>query len=175
MFVKDIRESDEKITNQPIIYYWWFKVSVLKILLEDNQLDYDFLKLKIKELNSQNYALLYIGKAKKGNERLVDYHILDKGNFHKEKTVLNGRLSSLRQTLCGLLHLNMISAKQNINEFMDKNCFVEWSEVIDDDLSNCERAILQKNYLPLNCHHQTHNFEKNYRRILSSLKKQFKN
>ncbi|MBC8464627.1 MAG: hypothetical protein H8D62_03015, partial [Bacteroidetes bacterium] len=132
MLVKNIRESQAKITTKPIVYYWWFKKAAIVKLFSFTQLDLGKLKFKIFEGDS--YVLLYVGKGKNGHARLVDYHILDNNNFHRLKTVLNGRLSSLRQTLCGLLKIQMSKGKQEINDFMDENCLVEWKCVSEENL-----------------------------------------
>jgi hypothetical protein len=174
-FVKEIRENNLKITKNSIVYYWWFKESILPDLLNENGLLFDELKLKVREIKKEKYVLLYIGKGKNGQGRLVDYHILDKGSFHRLKTVLNGRLSSLRQTLCGLLNLQMTAAKKQINDFMDENCFVEYKEVENIHLDKIEQKIIVENYLPLNYQHQSHNFPREYRRQLTYLKHNVKN
>lgn len=156
------------ISNDPIIYYWWFKSVILPNLLKD--LPYESKKIKYKAIDGNEYALLYIGKAKNAHFRLVNYHILDKNNYHK-KGIENGRLSSLRQTLCGLLSLSMSSAKDVINEFMDQNCYVEWCLVSSDDLNNLETKYIRENYLPLNYQNTLGILSKEHRKKLKCLKK----
>jgi len=166
-YVKNLRSL--KISNDSIIYYWWFKSVILPDLLKD--LPCDSNKIKYKIIDDDEYALLYIGKAINAHNRLVNYHILDKNNFH-EKGIVNRRLSSLRQTLCGLLSLPMSSAKELINEFMDQNCYVEWCFIISSkDLDNLETKCIRENYLPLNYQNTLGILSKEHRKKLKCLKK----
>ena len=172
--VNRIRANNIHITNGPIIYYWWFKKSVLDTLLRTNRLEFDESRVKKLDFENDVYVLLYIGKGKNGNARLVNYHILDQDNYHRLKYVQNGRLSSLRQTLCGLLGMNMSESKEAINEFMDKNCLVDWEEVSQEELNEKEKKKIGDNYLPLNHHHQTNNFSTEYRQNRTRLKTQYR-
>jgi len=88
--VKSIRKGNILVDKTPIVYSWWFKDSAAKKLL--NKLgDYiswqDVCKTTLK---GECYFLLYIGKGKNGHTRLVEYHILDKSDFHT-KGIKNGR------------------------------------------------------------------------------------
>ena len=125
MTVANIRLQNTKITKEPIVYYWWFKTACFSQLLSLPFEELDIEKIVIKEIDNEPYGLLYIGKGKIGHDRLIKYHILDSQNFHASG-VENGRLSSLRQTLCGLLQLPMSMSKKEINKFIDNNCIVEF-------------------------------------------------
>ncbi|WP_304143797.1 GIY-YIG nuclease family protein [Mesoflavibacter zeaxanthinifaciens] len=171
--VKEIRTTDLRITNNPIIYYWWFRTDSLKRLLNKLESQVDFDKIKTKFINESEYGLLYIGQAKKGHDRLIKYHILDSNNFHL-KGVENGRLSSLRTTLCGLLEFPMSKSKDLINDFMDKNCVVEWEKCELDELNIYEKERIQNNYLPLNYQHTKETLTKEHRKILSKSKKKMR-
>jgi hypothetical protein len=143
--VTSFRSGKEKITNRPIIYKWWFKEEILPQLLKQLIHEVDMNRIEYKN----GYGLLYIGRGKKGHARLINYHILDSSNFH-EKGVDNGRLSSLRQTLCGLLGCKMRTGCETVNVFVDKNCKVEWSIVGDSAaLLENESAEIKSHYLPL--------------------------
>lgn len=173
MTVANIRLQDTKITKEPIVYYWWFKTACFSQLLSllDEELDNE--KIVIKEINNEPYALLYIGKGKNGHDRLIKYHIHDSQNFHNTG-VENGRLSSLRQTLCGLLQLPMSSSKLQINDFMDQNCFVEYETCSIDELDKLEHDRIKKNYLPLNYQNTKGILTSKHRKILSQSKKRMR-
>lgn len=173
MTVANIRLQDTKITKEPIVYYWWFKTACFSQLLGllDEELDNE--KIVIKEINNEPYALLYIGKGKNGHDRLIKYHIHDSQNFHNTG-VENGRLSSLRQTLCGLLQLPMSSSKLQINDFMDQNCFVEYETCSIDELDKLEHDKIKKNYLPLNYQNTKGILTSKHRKILSQSKKRMR-
>lgn len=92
--VIDYRIRNKKITADPIVYKWWFKLDILKtlLLILDEEIEYNKIIIR------NNYALLYVGSGINGHERLINYHILDKNNYHL-KGIQNKRLSSLRQTI----------------------------------------------------------------------------
>lgn len=163
------RNSKQKITSQPIIYKWWFKYEIIDLLL--NKLEPQIEKNKI--LVKDGYALLYVGSGVNGHDRLVKYHILDANNYHRTG-VENGRLSSLRQTLCGLLGCEMTSGSETINNFIDKYARVEF-EVIEaktkNELEKIETEEIRKHYLPLNWQHTKGILTSDHRKILSALKK----
>jgi hypothetical protein len=171
--VKDIRNNDIKITEKPMVYYWWFKKDVFEKLLSKLKSEIKFEKIKLKKFNSVEYGLLYIGKAKNGHERLVKYHMLDYNKFH-EKGVQNGRLSSLRQTLCGLLDLPMSKSKKEVNNFMDENCIVEWEQCTLEELNRVEETKIRGNYLPLNYQNTVGILTPKHRKILRESKKQMR-
>jgi len=165
--VRSFRRGKEKITKRPIIYKWWFRKQIVPLLLKPLTYEVDMNRIEYKK----RYGLLYIGRAKNGHARRINYHIFDSSNFHK-KGVENGRLSSLRQTLCGLLRCKMSTACGRVNKFMDKNCKIEW-RIVDDSaaLLKNEAAEIKSHYLPLNYQHTKHILTPNHRKILSALKK----
>jgi hypothetical protein len=171
--VADIRSQNIRITKEPIVYFWWLKTACFEQLFKSIHQDIDLNQIKIKELNKKNYGLLYIGKGKNGNDRLVKYHILDSQNFHTSG-VKNGRLSSLRQTLCGLLNYPMSTSQIDINNFMDENCIIEFKTCVLEDLNNIEKYEIMNNYLPLNHQHTKGILTPKYRKILSTCKKNMK-
>lgn len=168
--VSDIRLQDFKITKDPIVYYWWFKTNCFRQLLSLVYEEIDIEKIDVKEINNEYYGLLYIGKGKNGHDRLIKYHILDSQNFHSTG-VENGRLSSLRQTICGLLQLPMSTSKREINDFMDQNCFVEFKTCSLQDLDKFEHEKIINNYLPLNYQNTKGILTSKHRKILSQSKK----
>lgn len=170
MTVANIRNQNIKITNDPIVYYWWFKTSCFDNLLNKLYTEIDFERILTKEINGEFYGLLYIGKGKKGHDRLVNYHIYDSQNFHTTG-VQNGRLSSLRQTLCGLLQFQMSLSKDDINSFMDNNCIVEFETCSLENLDSTEHFKITNNYLPLNYQNTKNILTFRHRKILSECKK----
>jgi hypothetical protein len=170
MMVVNIRLQDIKITKEPIVYYWWFKTSCFNQLLSLAHEEIEDEKITIKEMNNESFGLLYIGKGKNGHDRLIKYHILDSQNFHASG-VENGRLSSLRQTLCGLLKLPMSLSKEAINDFMDQNCFVEFETCSLQELDKLEHEKIMNNYLPLNYQNTIGILTTKHRKILSQSKK----
>jgi len=171
--VKEIRSKNLKITNKPIVYYWWFSKKIISTLLYPLDNHYDKNRIKYKKINNQNYGLLYIGRAKDGNDRLVKYHIFDSSNFHN-KGIENGRLSSLRQTLCGLLKIEMSKGKDIINEYIDNHCFVEWDILTSNELVENEKKLIKANYLPLNHQNTKGILTPEHRKILTKLKQDVK-
>ncbi|WP_298266180.1 GIY-YIG nuclease family protein [uncultured Lutibacter sp.] len=171
--VKSIRENNIKITKEPIVYYWWFKTNIFGDLLSKVETEIEFEKIKLKTFSSTEYGLLYIGQAKNGHDRLVKYHMLDYNNFH-EKGVENGRLSSLRTTLCGLLDLPMSKSKNIVNDFMDENCIVEYENCTLEELNEFEQIKIKGNYLPLNYQHTKGILTSEHRKILRESKKRMR-
>lgn len=167
--VNEIRKNNIRITSEPIVYYWWFKMSCLQRLLIKLNDHIDFDKVKTRKIDGEEYALLYVGKGRNGHDRLVKYHIYDSNNFHTNG-VQNGRLSSLRTTLCGLLSLPMSKSKQEVNSFIDENCIVEWEICEGANLDRRELEEIRSNYLPLNWQHTSGILTKEHRKILSKLK-----
>lgn len=171
--VAEIRNKDIRITNEPIIYYWWFKKNCFGNLLNLLNTETDFERILNREINGEAYGLLYIGKGKNGHDRLVKYHIHDSQNFHTTG-VQNGRLSSLRQTLCGLLELKMSTSKIDINRFMDNNCIVEFETCSLQNLDSTEHEKITTNYLPLNYQNTKNILTLRHRKILSECKKRMR-
>ena len=172
--VIEIRNS-YNIPNSPIIYYWCFHEACISILLSklSDQINYDKISQIVNLNNGEIYWLLYIGKGKKGNERLKKYHILDSNNFH-QTGIENGRLSSLRTTLCGLLDLPMSKSKKEIDDFIDENCIVQWAVCKLEELDTLEENLIKSNYLPLNYQNTKGILTKKHRKILRNCKSQMR-
>lgn len=168
--VEKIRREQIKITKEPIVYYWWFRKSCFNTLLNLLNEEIDFERILLKNISNEQYGLLYVGKGKNGHDRLIKYHIVDSQNFHT-MGVENGRLSSLRQTLCGLLQIPMSTGKIEINDFMDENCFVEFDMTNFADLDSLEHHKIIQNYLPLNYQNTKGILTSKHRKILAQSKK----
>lgn len=171
--VAEIRSENIKITRESIVYFWWFKINCFEQLLGSLNEEINHNKIKLLEIGNDNYGLLYIGKGKNGHERLINYHIHDSQNFHG-KGVQNGRLSSLRQTICGLLELPMSTSKTFINEFMNENCLVDYYVCDINQLDIIEHKEIRGNYLPLNYQNTKDILSEKHRRILSDSKKRMR-
>jgi len=170
--VKEVRSGNILVEENPVVYRWWFKQSAVKKLLKKLNKYIIWDDLCEQNIHGQNYVLLYVGKGNSGKGRLVDYHILDKNNFHKTG-ILNGRISSLRASVCGLLDIPMSTGRAFIDSYFDNNCYVEWS-VIKTDLKDAETKDLKSKYLPLNDHHLKSVHAKTHRKILRECKKKMR-
>lgn len=170
--VKKLR--DTKLQSTPVIYKWWFKQAAAKGLISLLLPHIQIGKIEQKTVGKDTYWLLYVGKAINCNQRLVEYHILDKNKFHYTG-VENGRLSSLRQTICGLKGWKMNTAKELVDEFIDDNCMVEYFETERSELEKIEKVFITACYPVLNSKNTFQFFTKEHRKILSQRKKEFKN
>jgi len=166
--IKDIK--NQKITTNPIVYFWYFRDDIANKLLIPLKECIDFSKITYKIINNTKYYLLYIGKAKNGHQRLIEYHILDKQNYH-QKGIKNKRLSSLRQTISALLGINMSTSKEKVDEIFD-TCIVDWIESDIENVEQLETSQIKNHYLPLNDLHSI--TPKECRQILRKLKKEYK-
>lgn len=171
--VESIRRLQTKITKDPIVYFWWFNDICIENLLFFLQNEIDLNRISKKTINGKVYNLLYVGKGKNGNERLIKYHILDSQDFHRTG-IVNGRLSSLRQTLCGLLEYPMSTSKLLVNEFIDNNCIVEFQKCTLEELNDFENRMIVNNYLPLNHQNTKGILTEKHRKILTECKKRMK-
>lgn len=164
-----IKLSEFRFIPDTIIYYFWFNKNCFNELFKLLEEVIDYSKIKIKKFNEEEYGLLYIGETKIGYKRLIEWHILDSQNLH-EKGVINKTLSSLRQTLCGLLELEMSKSREKITNFFLKNCIIEYEECEKDKLKEIEKEKIKSFYLPLNYQHTSKNLTKRHREILSDSK-----
>jgi hypothetical protein len=164
---------NKTIVKTPILYKWWFKkdaaLKLITPLLDEISIE----KIVKVTANNIEYWMLYVGIGINGHQRLIEYHILDKNKFH-ERGVINGRLSSLRQTISGLLFIHMSKSKKVIDEFIDSNCLIEFDEVSIEKISTLEKVTIQHEYPVLNYMGTKLIFTKSHRRILTALKKQVK-
>lgn len=162
--VKDIRNNT--ITNEPIIYKWWFSKEITKVLLKALEPEVRYSKIK----KTRTHCLLYIGKAKKGHDSLIDYYINDVYNCH-EKDIMD--LAALRQTICALMGWNMSMSRQFVNELMDKHCLVEWETCSAGELAEKEMELIRQHYLPLNYMNTVGILSPEHRRRLRTLKRKY--
>ena len=133
----------------------------------------DIVTVQKTNYNNEIYFLLYVGKAKNGHQRLIEYHILDKNKFH-DTGVQNGRLSSLRQTICGIMGWEMSKSKKQIDDFIDDNCLVEYQIVNLHEILKIESDLIKENYPILNSQNTKSIFPKQHRKILAERKRSFK-
>jgi hypothetical protein len=171
--VSSIRTHNITITKEPIVYCWWFKTNCYIQLFSLLGKEIDYTRIVTKEIDKEIYGLLYIGKGKNGHGRLINYHIHDSQNFHNSG-VENGRLSSLRQTLCGLLQLPMTTSKELINNFINENCAIEYDVCELNQLDVIEHNKIRGNYLPLNYQSTKDILTKEHRKILRKCKREMR-
>jgi hypothetical protein len=169
ILIKHLR-TFSKITYKPIIYKLWVVEEGMTLLLRKLKAEVDVAKLK----RQGNFYLLYIGCGKNGNERLLRYHILDSNKFHVTG-ITNGRLSSLRQTICGLMGWKMSSAQKLVDSFFDDYCVVTYYETNLIGIKDEEKNLILENYLPLNYHYTKLSLSYIHRKILRDCKRKMRN
>ena len=144
--VKNLRDSKcSTVDNCPGYYFWWFREDCVKDLLAPLP------GVNYSQLTSDRngYVALYVGIAE--NEPLVDralWHIRQK---HTPSNVNTKYLSTLRQTISALLGEDMTQSERAVNDFMDKNCELEWIPTESGEEAKAkEKEELSTHYYPLN-------------------------
>lgn len=159
------------LSQDPVVYQWWFP-SIPEIL-RDPTWDIEIDRIDKKEIENQTYYLMYVGIGSHCQQRL-SWHIVQR---HTLSNVRSGYLSTLRQTLCAILKLDMTTpiAQQKVDELMDK-CYVEWNLYpgkSKEDIEDIESELLKKGYYPLNID-KNENLPKQWIRELKKLRKKHK-
>ncbi len=145
-FAKNIRAG--YFTTNPVVYGFLFKANFVEKLCA--VLPVKLEKLFKVRIDSEDYFLLYSGKAKNGKDRIRNWHILDKGNNHDVKKVSKRWLSVLRQSVSAFEGLKMSDSQSAVNQLIDENCIVIWHEVSAGFLDAAEKIMIDRYYLPLN-------------------------
>lgn len=136
-----------RVKPLPGFYKWWFCEECLNVLFDHNHLALDKKKLQTKKIKGKVYFALYFGIAKDCQMR-ASWHITQ---HHTPSLVRSGYLSTLRRTLSALLGVDMTKAEICVNDFIDKNCYWDWSYTATKaDAEKIETAELSTNYYPLN-------------------------
>ena len=130
--VSDIRSTLKKggkvCDETPGWYRWWCDKEAASRLLKPLEVDID--KLSHKNIDGKECVAIYFGISTKGkglNGRLK-WHICQE---HRPSAVINGTLSTFRQSLSALLGKKMVNAEAAINAFMDEHCFLEFHNAND--------------------------------------------
>lgn len=148
--VAEVRKRLPNVTDKdPVIYQWWFRADAVSNLLRQIGEDSQKPGIVRERIRGKVYLALYVGKGKSCRERF-SWHIRQ---HHDERTVRHGFLSTLRQTLCGLLGVNAVGGEEAVNSFMDKYCVLEWTcypGISPADLGKLEIERISAGYFPLN-------------------------
>ena len=103
-------------------------------------------KIQERKIEGECYLALYFGISKDMLAR-AKWHILQK---HTLSAVRNGTLSTLRQTLSGLLKNRMTESENVVNQFIDDNCYWEWEYDADPKLRESKELSSDNECYPLN-------------------------
>lgn len=145
-----IAQKQNPVCQCPGVYCWWFKQDVaLELLKAFPEFDRD--KLQSRQIDGETYLALYFGISKNLKER-IEWHVSQQ---HTPSAVKSGYLSTLRQTLSGILGENMSISEQSVNNLIDDNCYWEWEcTSSEDDAKKREKTELTQSVYcyPLNIH-----------------------
>ena len=121
-----IKNSFEDPKPESGYYIWWFPEEVANELIE--HLTVDRQKIQVKQIVGQPYNALYFGIAssKGGLRQRIKWHTAAI-NPHTAACVRNRTLSTLRQTICGLIRLPMVGTQGDVDKIIEK-CYWEWEK-----------------------------------------------
>lgn len=148
--VVELREKLLELTdNSPVIYQWWFHANAAAVVLTQIGEDVQNPRILHDRIDGEDYLALYAGKGKSCRQRF-DWHIRQKQDA---RTVRHGFLSTLRQTICGLLGINAVDNEALVNSFIDCNCVLDWTcypGLSPAELGALEKERILSGYFPLN-------------------------
>jgi hypothetical protein len=128
-----IKSGFAEIKPESGFYVWWFPQEEANALIEPLKefIDADKLrKVQVEQIDSKTYYALYFGIASKkgGLLQRIKWHTAAI-NPHTADCVRSRTLSTLRQTICGLIGLPMVGTKtqKKVDEIIRK-CYWEWTE-----------------------------------------------
>jgi hypothetical protein len=125
------------------IYFWWVNseaAAVIDGLSPNAQVG----MCQKRDINGEEYSLVYVGLAKNLNQRVKDWHINQK---HSDSAVRSGFISTLRHTIAAVLGQNLY-AQEAINDFQNNYMLVGFIET--EDYKNEELKFIGSCSLPLN-------------------------
>jgi Uri superfamily endonuclease len=150
----------EKIPNdRPGWYRWWAKEAEVRALLDSKFITHKYFSELVVRLHKGNEALqdyyyIYTGVAVKESIRArLNWHVNQR---HTESTIVNGTLSTLRQTLSSLIagdQYNESATNDFIDQMLIEYFIVDFpikSESAKTFLKNNEEAEMKENILILN-------------------------
>ena len=167
--VKSIRTHLNELPQTPVVYKWWFK--------EIPQAVSGHTKISLKAIakrkfSGTTYYALYVGIGVDCRMRFK-WHINQK---HTQSNVKYGVLSTLRQTLSALLGIDMTQSEQAVNDYIDRNCLIEWQaypNYTKTQLENIETQTIKNGYYPLNIV-KNRTMDKSWLKDLKALRKNYK-
>ena len=117
--------------KQPGYYKWWGRESELITILDALDVELSDVVSYIEQ--KDDLYCIYIGiAAKESIRKRIDWHVNDS---HTPSRVLNGTLSTLRQSISSIVSQNQLD-KDATNEFIDK-LKIEWF-AIDNEIKSPE-------------------------------------
>ena len=125
-----IKSGFAEIKPESGFYVWWFPQEEAKALIEPLKEFIDADKLRKVQIEQITYYALYFGIASKkgGLLQRIRWHTAEI-NPHTAACVRSRTLSTLRQTICGLMGLPMVGTEtqEKVDEII-KKCYWEWTE-----------------------------------------------
>lgn len=128
-----IKSGFAEIKPESGFYVWWFPQDEANALIEPLKefIDADKLrKVQVEQIEGKTYYALYFGIASKkgGLLQRIKWHTAAI-NPHTPACVRHRTLSTLRQTICGLMGLPMVGTEtqEKVDEII-KKCYWEWTE-----------------------------------------------
>ena len=138
----NLRPVKVNISNTAGCYRWWFREDGAKELLSALPVNWD--NIQVRTIDGSKYYTLYFGISDKLIDRL-DWHINQR---HTMSQVSAGTISTLRTTISSLLGKPVSESETDVNNFIDKYCYVEFEN--DSNAKARETEELRTNYYPLN-------------------------
>ena len=142
-----LKNGESVISNRKGIYCWWFKKNSAEIILSKLDLNENEInRIQKRDIEGEEYWALYFGIS---NDMLgrAKWHILQK---HSVSAVKHGTLSTLRQSLSALLDIDMSFSEEDINMFMDNNCYWEWEYTDNSKIEETNALRSNDKCYPLN-------------------------
>ena len=168
------KEQLKSISSLPGYYKWWAAQSELDVILKALNIQFSDIENAL-EIKDGLYCI-YVGIAVKESVRArLDWHLNDK---HTASQVLNGTLSTLRQSISSIVAGNQFD-KEATDSFIDK-LFVEYfycdeaikSETTKHKLHETEKKLLAEYLRVLNIQENHHSLSTPIKTALKELRKQ---
>jgi hypothetical protein len=160
----EIRSMD--LPKEGGIYFWWVNseaAAVIDGLSPNTQIG----MCQKRNVNGEEYSLVYVGLAKNLSSRVKDWHINQK---HSDSAVRSGFISTLRHTIAAILGQNLY-AQEAVNDFQNKYMLVGFIET--EDYKAEELKFIGSCSLPLNIRdNKTHPFYKELKALRKISKQQ---
>ena len=176
---KELRNKETLLTipnDLPGYYKWWAEKTELDIILLALNSDYSELSSFIEQRD--DLYCIYVGiAAKESIRKRLNWHVND---THTPSRVLNGTLSTLRQSISSVVAHNQYD-KAATDAFIDK-LSIEWftidapvkSQAAIDKLHTIERSIMSEHLYVLNIQDNKFPQAQPIKNRLSSLRKSSK-
>lgn len=167
--VSNIRTYLNTLPQTPVVYKWWFK-EIPQAVSCHSQINLNAIDKRV--FDRTTYYALYVGIGVDCRMRFK-WHINQK---HTQSNVKAGVLSTLRQTLSALLGIDMTQSEQAVNDYINKNCLIEWQtypNYTKVQLENIETQTIKNGYYPLNIV-KNRTMDKSWLKDLKALRKNYK-